>query len=510
MMNKIYIYYKKLPLALKASFWFLVSSVLQKGIAFIVTPFYTRLLTTEEYGVYSLYQSWMSIISIFATLNLSAGVFNNVLNKCKNRQDKDNALSNFQFIEIMTIVLIGMIVLIANSISNKLFGFENKILLLMFLQILMNSGMSLWLIKERFDYKYIKPLFFSICASILNVIFSLLFIKFGDDKSYSLIFGAVFASVFSYIGLLVYNLWKGKNFFDFKIWKYALRFNIPLLPHYLSMVILSMSDRIMIQKFCSLTDTSLYSVPYNMVNLITVFFSAINSSIVPWTYKNMKNENYFKFRFTINICVILVFTLTIGIVLVGPELLYIMGGGKYIDAKWVIPPASCGMFFMFLYPLFGNIEFYYEKNIYTMISSVVAAFVNIFLNLIFISKYGYVAAAYTTLFSYAMLAFIHYIFYRLILKKNNIKELYDIKFIFLICVINITIVPVSLIIYNKNVIRYSLIIILVFIFILVISIILKKIKVGKIKLNFLNLNKSNDIQSMKQKDITSIDDSSIK
>ena len=120
------------------------------------------------------------------------------------------------------------------------------------------------------------------------------------------------------------------------------------------------------------------------------------------------------------------------------------------------------------------------------------------------------AAAYTTLFSYAMLAFIHYIFYRLILKKNHIKELYDIKFIFLICVINITIVPVSLIIYNKNVIRYSLIIILVFIFILVISIILKKIKVGKIKLNFLNLNKSNDIQSMKQKDITSIDDSSIK
>ena len=38
---------------------------------------FTRLLTTEQYGLLTVYQSWMAIISVFTTLNLSAGVFNN-------------------------------------------------------------------------------------------------------------------------------------------------------------------------------------------------------------------------------------------------------------------------------------------------------------------------------------------------------------------------------------------------------------------------------------------------
>ena len=59
----------------KAALWYMVCNFLQKGIAFIVVPIYVRLLTTQEYGHYTLFVSWLSFISVFATLNLFSGVF---------------------------------------------------------------------------------------------------------------------------------------------------------------------------------------------------------------------------------------------------------------------------------------------------------------------------------------------------------------------------------------------------------------------------------------------------
>ena len=74
-MNKLLDKYKKIPAPVKAGLWFFICTVLQKGIVFLTVPIFTRLLTTEQYGLLTVYQSWMAIISVFTTLNLSAGVF---------------------------------------------------------------------------------------------------------------------------------------------------------------------------------------------------------------------------------------------------------------------------------------------------------------------------------------------------------------------------------------------------------------------------------------------------
>ena len=60
--------YQNLNRAVKASFWFLVCSFFQKGVAFITTPIFTRLFTADQYGIYSVYQSWSSVISLLVGL----------------------------------------------------------------------------------------------------------------------------------------------------------------------------------------------------------------------------------------------------------------------------------------------------------------------------------------------------------------------------------------------------------------------------------------------------------
>ena len=67
--------YKNLPVQIKASFWFLICSFLQKGITVITTPIFTRLLSTSDYGQFTVFSSWLDICSVFVTLRLYYGVF---------------------------------------------------------------------------------------------------------------------------------------------------------------------------------------------------------------------------------------------------------------------------------------------------------------------------------------------------------------------------------------------------------------------------------------------------
>lgn len=57
----------------KASVWYMICNVLNKGIALLSTPIFTRLLTEEQYGKFAIFQSWYSIILIFTSLNIFMG-----------------------------------------------------------------------------------------------------------------------------------------------------------------------------------------------------------------------------------------------------------------------------------------------------------------------------------------------------------------------------------------------------------------------------------------------------
>ena len=102
--------YGSLSIEAKASLWYLFCNLAQKGISFIVIPLYTRLLTTSEYGTYTVFQSWRDLILIFATLNLSAGVFTRGL--VKNDGSNDKYTAQMQGLSSAVAVLTFLIVLL--------------------------------------------------------------------------------------------------------------------------------------------------------------------------------------------------------------------------------------------------------------------------------------------------------------------------------------------------------------------------------------------------------------
>ncbi len=63
----------------------------------------------------------------------------------------------------------------------------------------------------------------------------------------------------------------------------------------------------------------------------------------------------------------------------------------------IIPPIALANYMIFMYTMYVYIEHYYKKTVYITKNTLIAAGLNVILNFILIPKYGYVAAAYTTL-----------------------------------------------------------------------------------------------------------------
>lgn len=479
-MKKIITKYKNLPEAVKASLWFTICSILQKGISFITVPIFTRMLSTEEYGVISLFGAWQNILTIFATLNLSYQIFNNGMVKYEDDQDGYTTamlgLSNF------ATILVFAVYLMFHTSLDKIFELPMSAIIMMFIGFFFSSATSLWTVHQRYKFKYrllcVVTLAVSFGSAALGVLFVLL-----KNVGVSRIFGDTVAVVI--VGALIYAfiLRKNHKLFNKEYWKYALKLDIPLIPHYLSMTVLGSSDRIMINSLCGKAFTALYSVPYNASMVMQIVTSSINSSFIPWTYQKCKAKEYRKLNEFSSILLILVMAITLIPSLFAPELVWLLGSSKYSNSMWVVPPVSCSIFFMFLYSLFANIELYYEKSKNIMIASMGAAIGNVILNYIYIGLFGYVAAAYTTLACYILLSVSHYCFMMKICREKNITEpIYNVK---LIVTLSIFLVMYSVgvtALFDKPAwIRYGLVVTILLIIFLKKDMLLEKLAIIKNK-----------------------------
>ncbi len=443
----------------KAAIFFTLCNILQKGISLISAPIFTRLLTTQQYGVYTIYNSWYSIISIFATFNLSYGVFLTGLTKFE--KDRERFTSALMGLSTTITGVLFVIYLLFKDFWNNLFELSTLIMVAMFTEMFFVPAFYFWSNIQRNTYKYKALVAITLGMSIANPLIGIVAVLLSEHKAEARIITSVFVQVC--VGLVFYILqaYRGKKLYVKKYWKYALAFNIPLIPHYLSMTALQQADRVMIGRMEGATQAAIYGIAYTVSTLMTLITQAINNSFTPFTYQSLKAEKYKDIGKIANLLLVLVGSGCICAMAFGPEIIRIFAPKEYYEAIWIIPPVSASVYFMFLYPLFGNIEFYFAKTKFTMLASCGGAVANIILNYIFIKRFGYLAAGYTTLVCYILFAVLHFIAYNNIRKtKLNQEVVYNIKFIIFFSMIVLIVMGFVLTIYNSYIVRYLLILVI--------------------------------------------------
>ena len=419
--------YKKMSVVSKATLWFMISSFIQKGLSFVVTPIFTRLLTQEQYGLYSVFSSWLQILAIISTFRLDYSVFNKGMSKYPDKRDEYTSSMLGVTTIITTIMLIGYLIF-AKQI-NAMTELSFVVMMALFVELYARAAVNFWSLRERYEFHYKNVVAYTLIVAILNSGLSILAVIMFEDKGVARILAGALVHAVGGIIIFMLLLKRGKKLWNFEFAKFAVTFNIPLIPHYFSTYIIEQADRIMIQKLVSFEAAALYSVGYTIGGMVKIFTAALTNTLIPLQYNLLGNKQYDELGKNIKSIMLAMVGLVVMVAAAGPEIVLILGGESYLAARAVIPAVASSVYFSFLYTLLANIEFYFDKNKFAMKISVVGAIANVVLNIAIIPVFGYVAAAYTTLFSYVIYAVGHIIYVNRILMSQETSISFPVGFL---------------------------------------------------------------------------------
>lgn len=464
MVRKIVKKYKSLSLQAKASLWFLLCSVLQKGIATITTPIFTRIMSASEYGHFNVFVSWQGIVTSFIILTLPWGVVEQGLIKYSDVRQKFNS-ATLGLMTTLALIWFG-IYWAFRDFWNAILSLTTQQMICLFLIIWSTSVFTFWSINQRIDYKYKKLTTLTLIIAVLNPIIGFLLVVNSDDKVTARIIGLAVVETVVYSVLYFQMMSRGRVYYSKTIWLYAIKFNIPLIPHYLSQRILNNSDRIMIQSMVGASEAGIYSLAYSLSLLMTIVNQAIQGALNPWIYNKLKEKKGYELKKVVYPTLLIVALMNLLLIAFAPEVLIVFAPPAYFDAIWIVPPVAMSVFFMFLYGFFANIEFYYEKTRQMSIATMVGAVINVILNFYFIRLYGYYAAGYTTLTCYVLYAISHYCFMKNICNKEmDGMVIFDKRTIVFISVLFVGIGFLISLTYYNSILRYIVIVIIAMIII---------------------------------------------
>lgn len=435
--------------AFKAGLWYTICNVLIRGVNFMTTPLFTRLMSKEDFGLYSNYIAWVSILGTLTTLDLVVTVSRA---RFDYEDNLDEYISSIQVLGSLFTAICYLVICFFSKFFVSYLGMEMVYIHIMFLYLLVSPSLQLLQAKHQQLMKYKAVTALTISSTLLTVICSVVLVSVMNDKFMARVLGNTVVLLAVCMVLYTYNLKLGRKV-DPHVWKYALGIAVPYIPHILAGNVLGTIDRIYITKYCGPESTALYSVVHTISLLVTMLGTSINQAWAPWLFENLNTKQYPIIRKATNVYIAAALLFVTLSILFGPEIISLFAGSEYREGICIVAPIMTGSYFFILYTFFVNIETFYKKTGIISICTTVSSIFNIITNKIFVFRFGYVAAAYTTLASYLLLFFLHFT----VCMKLGVKEYYSSSLFVSLILIALAVTFISGVLYDATIIRFIVI-----------------------------------------------------
>jgi O-antigen/teichoic acid export membrane protein len=400
--------------------WQMIGKFAVQGMAFLTAPIFTRLLTPSDYGYISLYASWLSLVTLFIGLD-TGGATQNA--KMEFKETEMNAyLSSVISISVISfVILLSIAILFSKPLSSIL---DLRPDLVIFLVVASFASYIVSFYTGNLDvYKEAKKsTLVSVISSFSSAVIAIVFVWLAKDNKpivqiYSKAFPTIVFSVF-FLFLIYKN---GRTFYNKTYWKFCITLVFPLLFHTLGQIIFTQSDRIMLQKMRSSEELGVYSIVYTLCNVLVVIYGALNTAWLPFYFDYKKAGEYKTIQLRSQRYVNLFCVISLGFLCLSPEVFKLLAPETYWSGIKIIPIFVLAFWFNFVYLFPVNHEFYYKQTKLIPIMTVIAAVINVFMNMLFIPKYGIMGAAIGTLIAHTVSFVLHEIAARFIVKNFEYK-----------------------------------------------------------------------------------------
>lgn len=383
-----------------------LTSILNGAIPFLLLPILTRFLTPKDYGLVSMFGVLVSFISPFVGLNI-----NGAISRIYFEKETVNIkiyISNCLNILICSTLVVSILFYFMSTLISEITSIPVKMLwivvIISFTQFVTNIVLTLWQVQT----KPIQYGMFQISQTSLNLFFSVLFIVvYGMGWK-----GSIYAQIITYIfftvvgiRILIKNDWL-KFTINFNYIKHALKFGIPLVPHALGGVILTMTDRIFITNMVGVDATGIYTVGYQIGMIINILATSFNQAYIPWLFAKLKENNFLSkikiVKLTYSYFIAIIF-MSLLLSFISPHFLKLIIGKEFSQSSSYIIWIALGYAFKGMYLMVTNYIFYAQKTSYLAGVTIFSSILNIFLNYFFIKSFGSIGAAQATTVVYLVM-----------------------------------------------------------------------------------------------------------
>jgi O-antigen/teichoic acid export membrane protein len=402
---------------IKGSGIYALGKILPKVMGFILIPLYTRFLTTSDYGIVAVASVIIDIMIIILSMGLPASVTRYYFDYAKELKEfRDYLGSIFIVLLLMSLTIILSLTFFGKPIFTNLFSevpFSPYIKLALWTSFFTTMGiipLNLYRAKER------ALLYISLTLShfIITTGFIVYFVVVLREGALGKIKGVFYASLILSVIYLILTIQKSNfTLSKSKIFS-AFSFGLPLVPHALSALILSSADRILLERLSTLSQVGLYNIGYQIGQAFTLIMSSIAYAWVPIYYSIAKDELEHKAKkiFSRMATLYIAFgaILAAGVILFSKEIIYFMTTEGFYDSHLVVPLIAAGYFIYLIY-IMSVRALYLKKRTYIVAPiTILAAIINIGLNILWIPDYGMMGAAYATLISFLIQSILILIF----------------------------------------------------------------------------------------------------
>ena len=394
---------------LKGSLIYLLSSILNKSIPFLLLPVMTKYLLPSEYGKMAIFLIIMNIYDAIIGMSLQAYITKFYYHLPKN--ELAEYIGNILTILFISALTVFFITLGITTFTDYLFSIPTAWFLILPLTSFFSMTNILNLSILRNEEKPIQFGIFEISKTAINASVTVILVVFFTMGWKSQVYGII-SSYFVFFFVAFYNMRVNgyiKFKYDFNKIKTVLKLCLPLIPHALGVIIIGVSDRVFIERMVNVAEVGLYSVGYNFGMIILLFTDAFIKAWSPWFFKNMVNPDENKRKRIVKytyIYIIALFILAFVITSASHFAMATIIDKKYEGSMKFVFWVTIGYAIQGIYKIFFPYLVQAGKTSFLAFSSIFAAIVNMTFTYIFILNFGTIGAAYATILAFAVSAYL--------------------------------------------------------------------------------------------------------
>ena len=400
-------------------------------ISYLLLPLYTSQLDPSEYGNYDFICTLSIFLCPIITLLMEESMFRYLIDADSKVQRKKIITQTIIYTFFGTVLFTIIAALIMGFGTDYTPMYITAIITFVISNILIGLSNALSRGLGKIKLYSVSNFILGISTIILNIVF-ILSLNAGAE---GLLWANTIANAFTAIVILgILKLPKYIGKIDKPLMKDMIKYSIPLVPNSISWSIINMSDRIILTQMVSSAANGIYAMANKFPNIINVlygyFYTAWKESAAKIVKEDNKNQYYNsiyhdakRFLYAVTICLIAVM----------PFAFPIFINEAYNEAYVYIPIVMIATYYSNLSSFYGGIFSAYKDTKIMGTTTIVAAVINLVIDLLLVNTLKIYAACFSTLIANLIVYFYRKKKLKKYLKLKELKWQGPMLFLALIC-----------------------------------------------------------------------------